>query len=173
MKRTLVSIAIAALLTAQAVAVRLPCIPRHDMRILIRVALPDAVEAVADRCKAALPADAFLPNEGAGLANRFRHEAPVDPSAARAAIEEATGQDLSSFASDDTVTNLARQFVGDQIEHHVPLKDCKTIDGMMALAGNLRADAVTEAILLALELAGPDQVKGLAICPPKDEGAQP
>jgi hypothetical protein len=141
------------------------------MRLLIRVALPDAVEAVAARCKPALPADAFLPNEGAGLANRFRHEAPVDPAAARAAIQDATGQDLSSFADDGTVVSLARQLVDTQIEQHVPLKDCGSIDSMMELAGNLRADAMAEAILLALELAGPDQVKGLAICPPKDEGA--
>jgi hypothetical protein len=172
MKHTLATIAIVALIVGQAQATPPSCVSHHDMRTLIRVALPDAVEAVATRCAPALPADAFLPNEGAGLANRFRHEAPVDPARARAAIEAATGQDLSSFASDDTVTNLARQFVGNQIEHHLPLKDCKTVDGMMGLAGNLRADAVAEAILLALEVAGPDRVKGLAICPPKDEGAE-
>jgi hypothetical protein len=169
MKRAL--FALAALVAGQAEAARPSCIPHHDMRVLIRVALPDAVEALVERCRPVLPADAFLPNEGSGLANRFRHEAPVDPARARAAIEEATGQDLSSFASDDTVTSLARQFVDDQITHHVPLKDCRNIDQMVELAGNLRADAMAEAILLALEVAGPDQTKGLAVCPPKDEGA--
>ncbi len=172
MKRVLASLSVAALLALPAQADRPACIPHHDMRILIRVALPDAVEAVAERCKAALPADAFLPNEGVGLANRFRHQAPVDPAAARAAIQEATGQNLSNFASDDTVTNLAGQFIKDQVEQHVALKDCDTIDGMMSLAGNLRADDVAEALLLALEVAGPDQVKGLAICPPRAEGAE-
>jgi hypothetical protein len=171
MKRAM--FAVAALVAGQAEAARPACIPHHDMRMLIRVALPDAVEALVERCRPALPADAFLPNEGSGLANRFRHEAPVDPARARAAIEEATGQDLSSFASDDTVTNFARQFVDDQIAHHVPLKDCRSIDKMAELAGNLRADAMVEAILLALEVAGPDQTKGLAICPPKEEGAEP
>jgi hypothetical protein len=161
------------LLSAQAQAERPSCIPHHDMRTLIRVALPDAVEALAERCKPALPADAFLPNEGAGLANRYRQEAPADPAAARRAIQEATGQDLSGFASDDTVMSLARQFVGQQIEQHVPLKDCDNIDSMAELAGNLRADGMTEAILLALELAGPGRVKGLAVCPPKSEGAEP
>lgn len=171
MTRLAAAAALVALLAGPAGAERPSCVTPHDMRTLIRVALPDAVEAVAARCKPALPADAFLPNEGAGLANRFRHEAPVDPAKARAAIEAATGQDLSSFASDDTVTNLARQVVDEQIAHHVPLKECRTIDAMMELAGNLRADAMAEAILLAIEVAGPDQVKGLAICPPKDEGA--
>ena len=103
----------------------------------------------------------------------YREEAPVDPAAARQAIQEATGQNLAGFASDDTVTNLARQFVAQQIEQHVPLEDCDNIDSMAELAGTLRADGMTEAILLALELAGPGRVKGLAVCPPKDEGAAP
>ncbi len=161
----------AALLAAPLRAERPACVRPHDMRTLIRIALPDAVEALADRCKAALPADAFLPNEGSGLAQRFRHEAPVDPARARAAIEAATGQDLSNFASNDTMLTIARGFVDEQIEQRVPLKDCDTIDSMMALAGALPADTMAEAILVALEVAGPGQTKGLAICRPKDDGA--
>ena len=162
-----------ALLAAQAAdAARPSCVPRHDMRTLIRIALPDAVEALADRCRPALSADAFLPNEGSGLASRFRHEAPVDPARARAAIEAATGQDLSNFASNDTMLTIARGFVDDQIQQRVPLKDCDTIDSMMGLAGALPADTMAEAILLALEVAGPEQTKGLAICRPRDDGAE-
>ncbi|MBA2935622.1 hypothetical protein HZF05_16170 [Sphingomonas sp. CGMCC 1.13654] len=161
------------LLSAQAQAERPACIPHHDMRTLIRLALPDAVEALATRCRPALPADSFLSNEGVGLANRYRAEAPVDPASARQAIQEATGQNLAGFASDDTITGLAKQFVGQQIEDHVPLKDCEKIDSMVELAGNLRADGMAEAILLALEVAGPGRVKGLAVCPPKGEGAEP
>lgn len=173
MKRLALPIAAMALIAGQVQAERPVCIPHHDMRTLIRLALPDAVEALATRCKSALPRDAFLPNEGVGLANRYRAEAPVDPAAARQAIQEATGQNLAGFASDDTITGLARQFVDQQIEDHVPLKDCENIDSMVELAGNLRADGMTEAILLALELAGPGRVKGLAVCPPKGEGAEP
>lgn len=173
MKRIALSAAALAVIAGQVQAERPACIPHHDMRTLIRLALPDAVEALATRCRLALPRDAFLTNEGAGLANRYRTQVPVDPAAARQAIQEATGQNLSGFASDDTITGLARQFVGQQVEQHVPLKDCENIDSMMELAGNLRADGMTEAILLALELAGPDSVQGLAVCPPKDEGAEP
>lgn len=154
-------------------AERPACIAPHDMKTLIRIALPDAIEGLADRCRPALPASAFLPREGAGLAARYRQEAPVDPATARRAIQDATGQNLSTFASDDTVTGLAREFVGQQIESHVPLKDCEKIDSMAELAGSLRADGMAEAILLALELAGPGRVKGLAVCPPKGEGAEP
>ena len=164
-------LALLAIASSQSVeAARPACILRHDMRILIRLALPDAVEALATRCRGALPADAFLPNEGPGLAQRFRLQAPIDPARARAAIEAATGQDLSSFASNDTITNLARQFVGMQIDQRVPLKECHSVDSMMQLAGVLPADAMAEAILLALEVAGPEQTKGLAICRPKGEG---
>lgn len=173
MRRFPLALAASALIAGQLQAQRPACIPHHDMRTLIRLALPDAVEALVDRCRAVLPRDAFLPNEGVGLAGRYRQEAPVDPAAARQAIQEATGQNLASFASDDTVIGLARQIVHQQIEEHVPLRDCENIDSMAELAGNLRADGLTEAILLALELAGPGRVKGLAVCPPKDEGAAP
>ena len=168
MKRAL--LALLALSAGQAEAARPACVEPRDMRTLIAVALPDAIEGLAEQCASALSADAFLPNEGKALAERYRHEAPVDPARARHAIEAATGQNLSSFASDDTVINLARQFIGDQIAHHVPVRDCATADGIVALAAPLRADAMTEAILLALELAGPDQAKGLAVCPAKEEG---
>lgn len=170
MKRAL--LALVALTAGQAAQAERPaCVHRHDMRTLIRLALPDAVEALADRCRPALPADAFLPNEGSGLAQRFRHEAPVDPARARAAIEAATGQDLSSFASNDTMLTIARGFVDDQIQQRVPLRDCKSVDSMMQFAGALPADAMAEAILVAIEVAGPEQTKGLAICRPKDDGA--
>ncbi len=168
MKRAL--LALLALGAGQAEAARPACVEPRDMRTLIAVALPNAVEGLAERCRSVLPADAFLPNEGSELAARYRREAPVDPARARRAIEAATGQDLSSFASDDTVINLARQFIGDQIEHHVPTRDCPTVDGMVALAAPLRGDAMVEVILLALEVAGPDQTKGLAVCAPKEEG---
>jgi hypothetical protein len=170
MKRVL--LALVALVGGQAAQAERPtCIHPHDMRTLIRIALPDAVEALAARCRPALPADAFLPNEGNGLAQRYRHEAPVDPARARAAIEAATGQDLSNFASNDTMLTIARGFVDDQIQQRVPIKDCTSIDSMMAIAGALPADTMAEAILVAIEVAGPEQTKGLAICRPKDDGA--
>ena len=45
------------------------------------------------------------------------------------------------------------------------------IDTAVALAAPLRADAMAEAVLVALQLAGPTRIKGLAICPLKDETA--
>lgn len=161
-----------ALLGAQPVLAERPaCIHHGDARVVLRMALPAAIEGLQARCKAVLPPDAFLPSEGTALAARYRQEAPVDPARARKAIEDATGQDLSSFASDDTPMILAHQFVEDLVTKHVAVKDCDTIDGLVALAAPLRADAMAEALLLALQVAGPDKTKGLAICPPKDETA--
>ena len=151
-------------------AARPACVEPHDMRTLIRVALPDAIESITQRCRATLPADAFLSNEGAGLAQRYRAQAPVDPARVRAAVEAATGQDLSSFGSDDTVYALARQFIDEQVANRVPTRECHDIDGMIQMASNLHANAMSEAILLALQVAGPHVVKGIAICPPKEDG---
>jgi hypothetical protein len=147
------------------------CVEPHDMRVLLRMALPDAIEGLAARCKAVLPSDAFLPTEGAGLAERFRREAPVDPARARKAVEAATGQDLSSFADDATVLGIAHNFVETAIEQRVATRDCDAIDAMVSLAAPLRADAMSEALLIALEAAKPGQIKGLAICGPSAESA--
>jgi hypothetical protein len=160
-----------AVATTTAQAAPPACIERGDMRTLIRVALPSAVEALTARCKATLPPDAFLPSEGAALAERYRQEAPADPARARKAIEAATGRDLSSFADDDTVVTLARAFIGNAIDKKVKPGDCHTIDGMVALAAPFHAGAMADAILLGLELAGPDVTRGLAICRPSAESA--
>jgi len=163
-------IALLVLAAGQAEAALPSCIAPHDMRTLIAIALPDAVEGLAERCKGALPPDAFLPTQGANLAARYRHEAPVDPARIGRAIQDVTGQDLSNFASDDTVLMIARQFVSDQITRHVRTGDCRTVDGMVAAAAPLHAEAMTDAILLAIRVAGPGKMKGIDVCPPKIEG---
>ncbi|HET8613827.1 MAG TPA: hypothetical protein VFL92_13780 [Sphingomonas sp.] len=148
------------------------CIRPADARAVLGVALPDAIEALAKRCGPALPADSYLRTQGAALADRYRREAPVDPARARKAIEAVTGRDLSDFASDDTVLMLADQFVGHAVKERVATRDCDSIDGMVALAAPMRADAMAEAILLALEIAGPEQTGGYAICQPGAEVAK-
>lgn len=160
-------------LSTQALAERPTCISPHDMRTLIRIALPDAIDGLTDRCRPALPASAFLPSQGASLAARYRHEAPVDPARARAAIQAATGQDLSGFASDDTIDSIARQLIGDQIAQHVPLGDCREADTIVSLAAPLDAGSMAEALVLVLEMAPDMRLKGLAVCHPRDEDARP
>lgn len=139
------------------------------MRTLVRIALPDAIDGLAARCGPALPPDAFLPSEGKALAMRYRQEAPVDPARARAAIQAATGQDLSSIASDDTIDTMARQLIADQISQRLPLGDCREADTLVSLAAQLHADDMARAIVLILEMAPPGRIKGLAVCHPSDD----
>lgn len=163
--------ALLALAATTAQATPPACVKRGDVRTLIRVALPSAVEALAARCKATLPPDAFLTSQGAALAERYRRQAPADPARARAAIEAATGHDLSNFADDDTVVTLAHDFIANAIQRRIKTSDCDMIDEMVTLAAPLRADAMAEAILVGLEMAGPDATRGLAICRPSAESA--
>ena len=157
-----------------AIAVDRPaCIPPHDMKTLIHIALPDIVEGLTDHCRPALPGNAFLPSEGMALAARYRQEAPVDPARAREAIEAATGQDLSSFASDDTVQMMARQLIGHQISQRLPLGDCREADTLVSLAAPLHPDDMAEAIVLLLKMAPDARIKGLAVCSARDEDARP
>jgi hypothetical protein len=150
-------------------AERPACIAPHDMKTLIRMALPDAIEGLTDRCRSALPADAFLPSEGTALAARYRQEAPVDPARAREAIQAATGQDLSGLASDDTVQMMARQLIGQQISQRLPLGDCREADMVVQLAAPLHPGDMAEAIVLLLKMAPDAQIKGLAVCHHSDE----
>lgn len=165
----------AAILLAGALAsgqAQAACLTTDDARTLLAVALPDAIEGLAARCGPSLPAGAFLPNEGAALAARYRREAPADPSRARHAIEVASGQDLSFLASDDTVTRLAHDYVAKAIRARVSAQDCPAIDSLVALAAPLRADAMAEAILLGLQLAGPQASPGFALCRPEDRASR-
>ena len=147
------------------------CIAPHDARTLFAIALPGAIQGLAALCAPVLSRDAFLPDHGAELAERYRHEASVDPARARQAIEAATGQDLSFLASDDTVTSIADTLVEKTIAKRVDTRDCQTIDGLVALAAPLRADDMAEALVLALRFAGPDVALpgGITVCRHHDE----
>ncbi len=158
-------LAATAAITTQADAA---CLTRDEARTLLSVALPDAIEGLATRCGTVLPPQAFLPSEGAALAARYRREAPADPIRARHAIEVASGQDLSFLADDDTVLKLAHDIVAKAIRARVHPDDCATVDGLVALAAPLRADAMAEAILLALQFAGSEAVPGFSICRPDE-----
>jgi hypothetical protein len=155
----------AALVSAPASAA---CLTQDDARTLLAVALPDAIEGLAARCGPVLPTGAFLPTEGKRLADRYRREAPADPARARHAIQAASGQDLSFLADDDTVTRLAHDYVEKAIRGRVSTNDCPTVDSLVALAAPLRADAMAEAILLALQVAGPEATPGFALCGPNE-----
>jgi hypothetical protein len=160
----------AMLIVASGQAHAAACLTPGDARVLLSVALPDAIEGLSTRCAGVLPPDAFLRTDAAALADRYRREAQVDPARARKAIEAASGQDLSFLADDDSVTRLAHEFVGKAIAKRLSTRDCSTVDSMIALAAPLRADSMAEAVLLGLQLAGPDAAPGLAICRPGDEG---
>jgi hypothetical protein len=167
-------LAAAALAAAQAQATAARCIGPDDARTLVLIALPDAIDGLAARCATALPPNAFLRSRGAALADRYRHEAPVDPARARRALEAVTGQDLSFLASDTTVSTLAHEFVGNAIRERVSQNDCPAADALVALAAPMRADAMAEALLLALQIAGPGAALpgGLHICRDDEEPAR-
>jgi hypothetical protein len=164
LSRVALALSTAALPVTQGAAA---CLTRDDARTLLSVALPDAIEGLAARCDPVLPHQAFLPSEGAALAARYRREAPADPAVARHAIEVASGQDLSFLADDDTVAKLAHDYVEKAIRARVHPSDCTTVDGLVALAAPLRADAMAEAILLALQFAGTDATPGFTLCRPE------
>ncbi len=147
------------------------CIAPHDARTLFAVALPDAIQGLTARCAPVLSSTAFLPSFGAALADRYRHEAPIDPARARKAIEAATGQDLSFLASDSTVTQMADTLVEKTIAKRVDTRDCQTIDGLVALAAPMRADDMAEALVLAMRIAGPQLALpgGITVCHHHDE----
>jgi hypothetical protein len=162
MRRPWLLAAIVALTGAQTQAA---CLQPDEARTLFTLALPDAIDGLVKRCASALPANSFLAKRGVALAERYRREAPFDPSRARHAIEIASGQDLSFLADDDTVMRLAHEFVEHAVEKKVATGNCDAVDGLVELAAPLRADAMAEALMLALQLAGPDLTIGkVGIC---------
>jgi hypothetical protein len=147
------------------------CVAPHDARTLFEMALPGAIQGLTARCTPVLSPTAFLPSFGATLAERYRHEAAVDPARARKAIEAATGQDLSFLASDSTAVQMADTLVEKTIAKRVQTRDCETIDGLVALAAPMRADDMAEALVLAMRVAGPDLALpgGITVCHHRDE----
>jgi hypothetical protein len=144
------------------------CLTRDEAKGLGLFILPDVIVALRDKCRAALPANAYL--NGAESSERFRSESMRRWPQARNAFEKmgGGGTPMLDILGDDAVRKLLSGTITAGIAKDVKPKSCAGADKMLSALAPLPVsnfDMLIDSFFL-LGLGGKDEkAGGFKICP--------
>lgn len=158
--RSIASLAAGMLLALPQVALAAepPCLTPSEATAVASYALPSVISGTAERCSATLGASAYLPRNGAQLAQRYAaRKAAVWPEAKGALIKLSSttnpdAMDMMKSLPDKTLQGLADTLVSGVVADKIPLTRCGVIDRFMALVSPLPPESTAELISLTLGL---------------------
>jgi hypothetical protein len=163
-------IAIAALLLAQgaappAPAAPPPCLQREGVRDAFMVLAPHLVQAVANKCKAHLPATAFLNMRGTDLVARMKTDAAGRAPSAAGAIRAVAGDKVPEAADPEALVTLGGLF-GMAIASEMKPESCGEMSNLVESLAPLPTENIGRAIVSVLILSKFGEKDGkLSICP--------
>jgi hypothetical protein len=171
MKRIRQSIACLALLglSGTAIAQGKNCLSQGEMTALIGYALPDLIVGVRDKCKATLPASAFLSSRSGELEARYRAGADAQWPQAKAAFLKMMGDDdMVRRMPDSAVRPFLTAAFATAVTDDLKASDCAMADGIVEELSPL--PPANLARLIGLIIAADDKdadaagKSGFAIC---------
>lgn len=157
----------------QAAQAQVACLTPREVTALSTYALPSAIGGVTRNCAATLPASAWLPQNGAALAQRYsaaKLQAWPEARAAFLKMSTATNPEAAQLFSslpDDSLQPLADAALSGIVAAKVKPESCPTIDRALALLAPLPAANTAELIALAVGIgtkAGEPRLGKFAIC---------
>lgn len=165
--------------TALAIMVSLPatahaqskCMAQAEAAALFSFALPELIDTVADKCSNALPPQAYLRNQGAGLVKRYRAEAAPAWPQAKAAFLKTMGSDdknaveLFNALPDDTVKTLIGTSLAAAVGGDVKPENCGNIDRIAGSLAPLSLSQLSTLFLGIIIMADKKKDSSLKICP--------
>lgn len=173
--RHLALLAAAALLALPQVAAAAepPCLTPRELSSLSAFALPSVINGTAHTCSAVLPANAWLPRNGASLAERYSAaRTNAWPEAKTAFIKISTAKNpetatIFQTLPDDSLRQIADAAFAGIVSGKVKPANCATIDRMAALLAPLPPENTAELISMLIGLAtkgDKPQLGQLALC---------
>lgn len=162
-------LAIAAALAAQPAPVSPPqCIPQADVADMALYYLPAFYRTVAEKCRAALPADAYLLTGATPYFDRIAAERDSRwPGARRAFVRIMGTGDLPREVTDESLRSLSDAILAAKLSADLKTEHCSTIDEYAELLAPLPPENMAKLVALTAALATKDDKKGkskLAIC---------
>jgi hypothetical protein len=160
-------LAIAAVLLAPAPAAAKPakCLPAAAVRDMAIVAMPHVVESLAERCRAHLPADAFLTSRGSDFAGRVRGEAGDRVAGAAAAIRAMAGGDMPKLKNDAAFVAVAAEMAGTMVTDKIKPESCAQANSLVQALSPLPAENIGTALASIIALGTAGDKTGPRICP--------
>jgi hypothetical protein len=160
-------IAIAAMLLAPAAApAKLPCAERAGVRDATMMLAPHIIEAVAGKCRAHLPATAFLASRSSELVARMKTESAGRADSAAAAIRVIAGEKLPEIKDNDALMTVGGQLGGGMIAENLKPEMCPEMSNLIESFAPLPSENLGRALVSVLALAKVgEKGRGPAICP--------
>ncbi|MEA3036546.1 MAG: hypothetical protein QOH04_2318 [Sphingomonadales bacterium] len=165
MRRIGATCAALALAGASASAAATPpvCVTRAQVNDLTLFALPSVLDALADKCRASLPASAYLLNAGHELSRRLSADAGAHWEGAVAVFKTFGDKKMPEGLSPETMRGIMRDIlVGDMLKKTTSVQCAEANEGAELLAP-LPPENLGRLMGLIVELAGGK--KGPKICP--------
>ena len=143
------AIAAAALLLAQTAPAG-QCLTRAEAADVMATTVPYMVDAVARKCAAALPANAFLRTGSAPLIQRLRAESAGRP-ATSGAIGKIFGSDMPAEVRPETLAQLFGEAMAGEMVKDVKSEDCPEADRLVAALAPLPAANLGSLVVTFIE----------------------
>jgi hypothetical protein len=130
-----------------------PCVSRADAADLSLYLLPALLPAVVERCRATLPATAWLTTQGPAYGERLAVGRDARwPGARRAFVNMAGGRQPPKGVSDATLRSLAEDMLRTQLPAAMKVEDCRKIDDFARLLSPLPPDNLGEFVALLMDV---------------------
>lgn len=130
------------------------CLTEREMQAVTTWLLPEGIDGLARRCRAALPPRSFLATSGAALADRYRRESESEEAAARRALTRIAGDLPLSLFGEDVPGALIVEGALQQMD----AQDCTKADRLVSLLSPLPRASIGEvaAMLIGAALRNTD-----------------
>jgi hypothetical protein len=151
---------------AAAPPTRAPCVTRAEIADMAVYFLPLVLDIVTVTCRPALPANAFLLNEGAALTERLSAGREGRWPGAREAFVKIIGG-MPKGVTAETIRQVVDDMFREKLPAEIKTADCGTVDDLTRLLSPLPADNLGELSGLLVALSTKDKKgKGPPVCAP-------
>jgi hypothetical protein len=170
---TAVAATLLAMVPTLARASEAPCLSPAEFTALADYALPSVISGTSQRCSASLGPQAWLPQNGAQLIQRYSERRAAAWPGAKVAflkLSSTTSADASNLIRtmpDASLQQMLDGLMTGLVAQHVPVDRCGAIDRLISLLSPLPAASTAEVIALAVGLgakAGQAKLGAIAIC---------
>lgn len=141
-----------------------PCVTRDQIASLGLYVLPAALPVVVERCRSALPADAWLTVEGTAYAERLASGREAHWPGARTAFEKLSGERAPEGVSDTSLRSLVDDAVRAKLPSTIKERHCPQIDEAARLLAALPPENLAGIAAMLMEL-GTEKDNDFRVCP--------
>jgi hypothetical protein len=146
----------AALLTPSTQTSSPPCLGRAEVNEVTYFLLPIALDELADKCRPALPANAYLLNGGRALSTRLKADSGAHWAAAMQALAKVGGSPVPRGVTQETTTQLFREMARGEFLGKLKPENCRDVNEVTELMAPLPVENIGGLVALLIRLGTAD-----------------